>query len=186
MLACYGPVGGMGMEGLLQLILTYPVGVAVVTVFLAIVSLVLCLVTWSAVRRRSSGEPLPMPQPFHVAPPIDPRERVHSQLLEFVKLASGTLLQDQVTTPEMIVEKLLELARADVRYRGVYVGYAFRFARQHTLGTSYFTRCSKDVLEEAIIANLGFLHEWGHDGNVIVEHGLRREQAQILRAAEPA
>lgn len=173
------------MNGFLQFLLEHRVAVVVIALVGLGAIVVLCAAAWRALTRRPS-EPLQPPQSFHVAPQTDPRERLHNQLVEFVKLASGTLLQDQMTSPEMIVEKLLDIARADTRYRVVYVGYAFRFARQHTMGTAYFTRCSKDVLEEAIIANLGFLHDWGHDGNVIVEHGLKRDQAQVLRAAEPA
>lgn len=173
------------MDGFLEWLVEYRIAVIFALMMALATVTLICVFVWRMLRRRP-GETLETPPAFHVAPPIDPKERVHSQLVEFVKLASNTLLQDQLTSPEMIVEKLLDLARADVRFRALYVGYAFRFARQHNLGAGYFTRCSREVLEEAIIANLGFLHEWGHDGNVIVEHGLRREQAQMMRAAEPA
>lgn len=149
-----------------------------------VIVVLLTMIIVQRIRMRRPEVPIEVPKVLRPPKPLDPTVRVHDLLVDYVQMVGSTLLQDRMTSPDVIVEKLLELAKIDPRSRVTYVCQAFRFARIHNLGTSYFTKCPRPVLEDAILADLGFLHDWGHDGNIIVEHGLRREQAQMVRSAE--
>lgn len=181
------PQGGIVFRNFLQFLVSQPQEATIIVVAALCGLFVTSFVGYTWWRKRHAHHPY-VTTP--VAPPVI-RNTTHEALEDAMAgyiMMTGVILRREPHDVKVgtIVERLLRLAENDKRHRLNFVSEAIRYAGQHHIGSSAFMQCPREVLTEAVRANLGALHQWGAEGNNVIEYALGVQEGAKYFGAEPS